>query len=68
MEYLHIRQGQVLGLYCLILLIREASVPQIFISFGIKLHIIGPKYRSEFDPLQTVLTCGITKSGCERKL
>ena len=68
MKFLHILQGQVSGLHCLILLIKEASVSKFFISFGIKLHIIGPKYRSEFDPLQTVLTCGITKSGCERKL
>ena len=51
MKFLHILQGQASGLHCLILLIKEASVPQLFIFLGIKLHIIGPQYRSEFDPL-----------------
>ena len=51
MKFLHILQGQASGLHCVILLIKEASVSQLFIFLGIKLHIIGPKYRSEFDPL-----------------
>ena len=50
-KFLHILQGQALGLHCLILLTKEASVSQFFISFGIKFHIISPKYRIEFDPL-----------------
>ena len=68
MKFLHVLQGQGSGLHYLILLIKEASVSQFFNSVGIKLHIIRPKYQSEFDPLSTVLLCGITKSGCERKL
>ena len=50
-KFLYIQQRQASGLHCLILLIKEASVSQFFISFGIKLYIIGPKYRIEFDPL-----------------
>ena len=51
MKSLHILQGQASGLHCLILLIKEASVLHFFISLGIKLHIIGPKYQIEFDSL-----------------
>ena len=51
MKFLHILQGQAWRLHCLILLIKKASVSQLFIFLGIKLHIIGPKYRSEFDPV-----------------
>ena len=38
-----------------------------FISLGIKFQITVPQYRSEIEPLQMVLTCGMTKSDCERK-
>ena len=50
-----------MGLYYLILLIKEANVSH-FISFGIKLHIIGPKYRIELDPSKTVKLIDVFKS------
>ena len=46
-KFLYIQQRQASGLHCLILLIKEASVSQLFISFSIKLHM----YRIEFGPL-----------------
>ena len=61
-------QGQLLGFHCRILRIKLSSESQYFISLGIRFQITGPKYRSELDPSYTVLTWGITKSDCERKL
>ena len=63
------RHGQLLGFDPLILFLNFSRESLYLISSGgTKLQIIGPQYLIEFDPFNTVLICGMTKSGFTRKL
>lgn len=60
--------GTILVFHFLILCKKPSIESLSFISCGIKFQIIGRKCRSESEPLQTVLTWEMGKSGCKRKL
>ena len=50
-KVLHTLHVQGMSFHCLILYTRSSSEPLYFTSFGIKFQIIGPKYRSDLEPL-----------------
>ena len=61
------RHGHLLGFHLLTLFLIFSRESIYLISSATKLQIIGP-YLTEFDPVNIILTCGMTKSYFERKL